>query len=110
VEYIASHLFITLKSAGKNHENIKFVVKVNRGGTRAPAGRASSKTIVRCDFISRFSLRVPTAGSVLIRSEGTFHGRTGTLSRLRWIPLPYRLDRSICRQASLNICREGEHT
>lgn len=36
MEYIASHLLITPRLAVKNHKKYQFVVKVNRGGTRAP--------------------------------------------------------------------------
>jgi hypothetical protein len=40
--------------------------------------------------------------TAFIRSAGKIRGRTGTQSRLPWIPRPYRLDRSICRQLALS--------
>src|SRR5271165_544870 len=47
--------------------------------------------------------------SLPIRSEDTFHGRTGTQSRLHRIPLPYRLDRSTYHPAAPRTCMEGVH-
>jgi len=36
VAYLASHLFVIPKRMGKTMKKIKFVVKMSRGGTRAP--------------------------------------------------------------------------
>src|SRR5579863_3692566 len=47
---------------------------------------------------------------VLIRSEGKLHGRTDRRSRLRWIQLPYKLDRSTYRQVAPGTGMEGVRT
>jgi len=67
------------------------------------------RSFSRRDLLWR-SIRCRAKPRGLMRSGDTYHDHIGKESRLHWIPRPYRLDRSTCRQVGPSTGMAGGHS